>query len=81
MTDEATTVKELIKTLEDGRDGFAKAAERLEKNSAPDVGRHAPGGRWGCGAPRAGGRRRGATERRHLRRRRAAAVLTPPPLC
>ena len=39
MTDEATTVKELIKTLEDGRDGFAKAAERLEKNSAPDVGR------------------------------------------
>ena len=39
MSDEATTVKELIKTLEDGRDGFAKAAERLEKNSAADVGR------------------------------------------
>jgi uncharacterized protein (TIGR02284 family) len=39
MSDEATTVKELIKTLEDGRDGFAKAAERLEKNSAVDVGR------------------------------------------
>ena len=39
MSDEATTVKDLIKTLEDGRDGFAKAAERLEGNSAPDVSR------------------------------------------
>ena len=39
MSDEATTVKELIKTLEDGRDGFATAAERLDSNSATDVGR------------------------------------------
>jgi len=39
MSDEATTVKDLIKTLEDGRDGFAKAAERLQKDSAPDVAR------------------------------------------
>ena len=39
MSEEATTVKELVKTLEDGRDGFAKAAERLESNSAADVGR------------------------------------------
>ena len=39
MSDEATTVKELIKTLEDGRDGFATAAQRLDSNSAVDVGR------------------------------------------
>jgi len=39
MSDEETTIKELIKTLEDGRDGFAKAADRLESNSAADVGR------------------------------------------
>ena len=39
MSDEETTVKELIKTLEDGRDGFAKAAERLETDSAGDVAR------------------------------------------
>ena len=39
MSDEATTVKELIKTLEDGRDGFAKAAEHLDGHSAPDVSR------------------------------------------
>jgi uncharacterized protein (TIGR02284 family) len=37
MGDQATTIKELIQTLEDGRDGFAKAAERLANNSAPDV--------------------------------------------
>jgi uncharacterized protein (TIGR02284 family) len=37
MSAEATTVKELIKTLEDGRDGFAKAAERLQNNSAADI--------------------------------------------
>jgi uncharacterized protein (TIGR02284 family) len=30
-------LKELIKTLEDGRDGFAKAAQRLEGDSAPEV--------------------------------------------
>lgn len=34
---EAGTIKELIKTLEDGRDGFAKAADRLTSNSASDV--------------------------------------------
>ena len=34
---EAATIKELIKTLEDGRDGFAKAADRLASNSASDV--------------------------------------------
>jgi uncharacterized protein (TIGR02284 family) len=34
---EAGTIKELIKTLEDGRDGFAKAADRLSSNSATDV--------------------------------------------
>jgi uncharacterized protein (TIGR02284 family) len=39
MSDEAATVKDLIKTLEDGRDGFAKAAERLEGNSAHDISR------------------------------------------
>ena len=39
MSDEATVVKELIKTLEDGRDGFAKAADRVENDSAPDVAR------------------------------------------
>jgi len=40
MSDEESIVKELIKTLEDGRDGFAKAAERLEKtDSAGDVAR------------------------------------------
>ena len=39
MSNEAGTLKELIKTLEDGRDGFAKAAERLSDNSAPDVSR------------------------------------------
>ena len=37
MSNEADTVKELIKTLEDGRDGFAKAADRLAENSASDV--------------------------------------------
>jgi uncharacterized protein (TIGR02284 family) len=37
MATEAGTLKELIKTLEDGRDGFAKAAKRLEGDSAPDV--------------------------------------------
>ena len=37
MADQATTIKELVQTLEDGRDGFAKAAERLSQNSAPDV--------------------------------------------
>jgi uncharacterized protein (TIGR02284 family) len=37
MSDEARTIKELIKTLEDGRDGFSKAAERLATNSASDV--------------------------------------------
>ena len=39
MSNEAATVKELIKTLEDGRDGFAKAGERLQNDSAPDVSR------------------------------------------
>ena len=39
MSDEGTIVKELIKTLEDGRDGFAKAAERLEGTEASDVSR------------------------------------------
>jgi len=39
MSNEAATVKDLIKTLEDGRDGFAKAGERLQKDSAPDVSR------------------------------------------
>ena len=39
MSDQATTVKDLIKTLEDGREGFAKAAERLQHDSAPDVSR------------------------------------------
>ena len=39
MSNEATTVKDLIKTLEDGRDGFAKAAQRLQNDSAPDVSR------------------------------------------
>ena len=39
MSDEAATVKDLIKTLEDGRDGFGKAAERLEGNSAPEISR------------------------------------------
>lgn len=37
MSDEARTIKELVKTLEDGRDGFATAAERLSTNSASDV--------------------------------------------
>ena len=37
MRDEATTVQELIKVLDDGRDGFAKVADRLEGNSAPEV--------------------------------------------
>ncbi|HUP75424.1 MAG TPA: hypothetical protein VM282_20430 [Acidimicrobiales bacterium] len=37
MNNEAGTLKDLIKTLEDGRDGFAKAAQRLEGDSAPDV--------------------------------------------
>src|SRR5689334_5654939 len=37
MSDEETTVKDLIKTLEDGRDGFTKAAERLQSNSSPDI--------------------------------------------
>ena len=39
MSDEESTVKELIKTLEDGRDGFAKAAERLDSESAGDAAR------------------------------------------
>jgi uncharacterized protein (TIGR02284 family) len=39
VSDESTTVKELIKTLEDGRDGFAKAAEHLDDDAAPEVGR------------------------------------------
>jgi len=39
MSNEAATVKDLIKTLEDGRDGFAKAGERLQNDSAPDVSR------------------------------------------
>ncbi len=37
MASEAGTLKDLIKTLEDGRDGFAKAAQRLEGDSAPDI--------------------------------------------
>jgi uncharacterized protein (TIGR02284 family) len=37
MADPGTTIKELIQTLEDGRDGFAKAAERLAHNSAPET--------------------------------------------
>jgi uncharacterized protein (TIGR02284 family) len=37
MSNEEATVKELIKTLEDGRDGFAKAAERLDGTTASDV--------------------------------------------
>lgn len=39
MSDQTATVKDLIKTLEDGRDGFAKAGERLHNDSAPDVSR------------------------------------------
>ena len=39
MSNEAATVKDLIKTLEDGRDGFARAGERLQNDSAPDVSR------------------------------------------
>ncbi|MEO8694430.1 MAG: PA2169 family four-helix-bundle protein [Acidimicrobiales bacterium] len=39
MSDQTTTVKGLIKTLEDGRDGFAKAGERLQNDSASDVSR------------------------------------------
>jgi len=38
MSDEATTVRALIKTLEDGRAGFATAAERLQANSASELG-------------------------------------------
>jgi len=38
MSDQAATVKDLIKTLDDGRDGFAKAGERLQ-DEAPDVSR------------------------------------------
>jgi uncharacterized protein (TIGR02284 family) len=37
MGDQSATIKELVQTLEDGRDGFAKAAERLSHNSATDV--------------------------------------------
>ena len=39
MSNEAAIVKDLIKTLEDGRDGFAKAGQRLQNDSAPDVSR------------------------------------------
>ena len=39
MSNESSTIKDLIKTLEDGRDGFAKAAERLSNDSAPEVSR------------------------------------------
>jgi uncharacterized protein (TIGR02284 family) len=34
------TLNDLIKTLEDGHEGYAKAAERLAANEASDVGRH-----------------------------------------
>jgi uncharacterized protein (TIGR02284 family) len=39
MSDQESTVRDLIKTLDDGRDGFARAAERLQGDSAPDVSR------------------------------------------
>jgi len=35
-TDEAVT-KELIETLEDGREGFAKGAEKLESTDSPEL--------------------------------------------
>ena len=35
-TDEATT-KDLIQTLEDGKEGFAKGAEKLEKTDSPEL--------------------------------------------
>lgn len=35
-TDEVTT-KDLIQTLEDGKEGFAKGAEKLEKTDSPEL--------------------------------------------